>query len=171
MVKNFRGELGSKRMIPGFEEQLMGAKAGQELTLDVTFPEDYQAKDLAGKAVKFATTVLKVEEPVLPELTDEFAVEFGVKEGGLDALKQQVRENMQRESEQAITLRVKEQVFDGLMGLELLDIPKALVDSEIEVLVKQRQQDMQQYGAPAQDIDPAQFETQAQGRRKNGGQL
>ncbi|MCF6257551.1 MAG: trigger factor [Gammaproteobacteria bacterium] len=157
-------ELGSKRMIPGFEEQLMGAKAGQELTLDVTFPEDYQAKDLAGKAVKFATTVLKVEEPVLPELTDEFAVEFGVKEGGLDALKQQVRENMQRESEQAITLRVKEQVFDGLMGLELLDIPKALVDSEIEVLVKQRQQDMQQYGAPAQDIDPAQFETQAQRR-------
>jgi len=78
-------------------------------------------------------------------------VEFGVKEGGLDALKQQVRENMQRESEQTITLRVKEQVFDGLMGLELLDIPKALVDSEIEVLVKQRQQDMQQYGAPAQD--------------------
>ncbi len=157
-------ELGSKRMIPGFEEQLMGAKAGQELTLDVTFPEDYHAKDLAGKAVKFATTVLKVEEPVLPELTDEFAVEFGVKEGGLDALKQQVRENMQREAEQAITMRVKEQVFDGLMGLELLAIPKALVDSEIEVLVKQRQQDMQQYGAPAQDVDPAQFETQAQRR-------
>ncbi|MCF6338913.1 MAG: trigger factor [Gammaproteobacteria bacterium] len=157
-------ELGSKRMIPGFEEQLMGAKTGQELTLDVTFPEDYHAKDLAGKAVKFATTVLKVEEPVLPELTDEFAVEFGVKEGGLDALKQQVRKNMQRESEQAITMRVKEQVFDGLMGLELLVIPKALVDSEIEVLVKQRQQDMQQYGAPVQDVDPAQFETQAQRR-------
>jgi len=157
-------ELGSQRMIPGFEEQLVGAKAGQKLTLDVTFPEDYHAKDLAGKAVKFATTVLKVEERLLPELTDEFAVEFGVKEGGLNALKQQVRENMQRESEQAITTRIKEQVFDGLMGLELLDIPKALVDSEIEVLVKQRQQDMQQYGAPAQDIDPTQFETQARRR-------
>ncbi|HHI94712.1 MAG TPA: trigger factor [Gammaproteobacteria bacterium] len=154
-------ELGSKRMIPGFEEQLVGTKAGQELTLDVTFPEDYHSKDLAGKAVKFATTVRKVEAPVLPELTDEFAVEFGVKEGGLDALKQQVRENMQRESEQAIAMRVKEQVFDGLMGLKLLDVPKALVDSEIEVLVKQRQQDMQQYGAPVQDVDPAQFETQA----------
>jgi len=157
-------ELGSKRMIPGFEEQLAGAKAGQELTLDVTFPEDYHAKDLAGKAVKFATTVLKVEEPVLPELNDEFAVEFGVKEGGLAALKQQVRENMQRESAQAITASVKEQVFDGLMGLKLLEVPKALVDSEIEVLVKQRQQDMQQYGAPVQDVDPVQFETQAQRR-------
>ncbi|NOX92917.1 MAG: trigger factor [Gammaproteobacteria bacterium] len=158
-------ELGSKRMIPGFEEQLMGAKAGQELILDVTFPEDYHARDLAGKAVKFATTVIKVEAPVLPELTDEFAVEFGVKEGGLDALKQQVRENMQRESEQAIAVRVKEQVFDGLTGLNLLDVPRALVDSEIEVLVKQRQQDMQQYGAPVQDdVDSAQFETQAQRR-------
>jgi len=157
-------ELGSKRMIPGFEEQLVGAKTGQELTLDVTFPEDYHSKDLAGKAVKFATTVLKVEEPVLPELNDDFAVEFGVKEGGLDALKQQVRENMQRESGQAIAARIKEQVFDGLVELNLLTIPKALVDSEIEVLVKQRQQEMQQYGAPAQDVDPAQFETQAQRR-------
>lgn len=156
-------ELGSKRMIPGFEDQLMGAKPGEERTLNVTFPEDYQAKDLAGKAVQFATTVTKVEEPVLPELNDEFAVEFGVKEGGLDALKQQVRDNMQRETEQTVAMRVKEQVFDGLMGLKLLDVPKALVDSEIESLVKQRQQDMQQYGQ-VQDVDPAQFESQAQRR-------
>lgn len=156
-------ELGSKRMIPGFEDQLTGVKAGEERTLDVTFPEDYQSKDLAGKAVQFMTTVSKVEEPVLPELNDEFATEFGVKEGGLDALKQQVRENMLRESEQTVTMRTKEQVFDGLMGLNLLDIPKSLVDSEIEVLVKQRQQDMQQYGQ-VQDVDPAQFESQAQRR-------
>ncbi len=157
-------ELGSKRMIPGFEEQLIGAKPGDELTLDVTFPEDYHAKDLAGKAVQFATTVHSVEEPVLPELNDEFATEFGIKEGGLEALKQQVRENMQREAEQTIAMRVKEQVFDGLMGLDLLEVPKALVDGEIENLVKQRQQDMQQYGVPAQDVDPAQFETQARRR-------
>ncbi|HEC20384.1 MAG TPA: trigger factor [Gammaproteobacteria bacterium] len=157
-------ELGSKRMIPGFEEQLIGAKPSDELTLDVTFPEDYHAKDLAGKAVQFATTVHTVEEPVLPELNDEFATEFGIKEGGLEALKQQVRENMQREAEQTIAMRVKEQVFDGLMGLDLLEVPKALVDGEIENLVKQRQQDMQQYGVPAQDVDPAQFETQARRR-------
>ena len=156
-------ELGSKRMIPGFEEQLLGAKPGEERTLNVTFPEDYQTKDLAGKAVQFATTVSKVEEPVLPELNDEFAVEFGVKEGGLETLKQQVRENMLREVEQTVAMRVKEQVFDGLMGLKLLDVPKALVDSEIETLVKQRQQDMQQYGQ-VQDVDPAQFESQAQRR-------
>lgn len=159
-------ELGAKRMITGFEEQLAGTKAGQELTMDVTFPEDYQAKDLAGKAAAFATTVHKVEESVLPELTDEFAAEFGVKEGGLEALKTQIRENMQREAEQAINNRVKEQVFDGLMGLNLLEVPKALVDSEIETLVKQRQEAMQQYAGAGQvqDVDPTQFEDQAQRR-------
>ena len=159
-------ELGSKRMIAGFEEQLVGAKAGQELTLDVTFPEDYHAKDLAGKPVSFATTVSTVEESVLPELTDEFAVEFGVKDGGLDTLKQQVRENMEREAEQTVSSRIREQVFEGLMGLKLLEVPKALVDSEIEVLVKQRQEAMQQYAGAGQvqDVDPAQFETQAQRR-------
>jgi len=159
-------ELGSKRMIAGFEEQLVGTKAGQELTLEVTFPEDYHAKDLAGKPVQFATTVRKVEESVLPELDDALAVEFGVKEGGLEALKVQVRENMQREAEQTITGRIKEQVFDGLMGLDLLEVPKALVDSEIENLVKQRQEALQQYGAGSQvqDVDPAQFESQAQRR-------
>lgn len=159
-------ELGAKRMITGFEEQLTGTKAGQELTLDVTFPEDYHAKDLAGKAAAFATMVHKVEESVLPELTDEFAAEFGVKEGGLEALRQQVRENMQREAEQAINNRVKEQVFEGLIDLDLLEVPKALVDSEIETLVKQRQEQMQQYAGAGQvqDVDPAQFETQARRR-------
>ncbi|MDT8384963.1 MAG: trigger factor [Gammaproteobacteria bacterium] len=159
-------ELGAGRMISGFEEQLTGAKAGQELTLNVTFPEAYHAKELAGKAAAFATTVRKVEESVLPELNDEFAADFGVKEGGLAALKQQVRDNMQREADQAINNRIKEQVFDGLMGLDLLEVPKALVDSEIDTLVKQRQQALQQYAGAGQvqDVDPAQFETQARRR-------
>jgi trigger factor len=157
-------ELGAKRMIAGFEEQLVGAKAGDKLTLSLTFPEDYHVKELAGKPVEFATTVNKVEEPVLPELNDEFATAFGVQEGGLDALKQQVRENMQREAEQAVTAKVKEQVFEGLLSLDLLEVPKTLVDGEIDSLVKQRQQAMQQYGGPVQDVDPAQFEDQARRR-------
>lgn len=159
-------ELGTKNMITGFEEQLAGTKASQELVINVTFPEDYHAKELAGKPAVFVTTVHKVEESVLPELTDEFAADFGVKEGGLAALKTQIRENMQREAEQAINNRVKEQVYDGLIGLNLLEVPKALVDSEIETLVKQRQEAMQQYGGAGQvqDVDPAQFETQARRR-------
>jgi trigger factor len=158
--------LGSNQMIAGFEEQLVGKKAGEECTLSLSFPDDYHAKDLAGKPVEFAVTVIKVEEPVLPDLNDGFAVDFGIKEGGLAALKKQIQENMERETEQTITERVKEQVFDGLLALKLLETPKALVDGEIETLVKQRQEAMQQYGSASQlqDIDPSQFENQAQRR-------
>jgi trigger factor len=157
-------ELGSKRMIPGFEDQLIGAKAGEERTLKVSFPEDYHAKELAGKPAEFATKITKVEEPSLPELDDAFVASLGIQEGGLEALRQQVRENMKREGEQTVSSRVKEQVFDGLMGLELAEIPKALVDDEIETLVQQRQEAIKQYGGQVQDVDPSQFEEQARRR-------
>ena len=157
-------ELGSGRMIPGFEEQIVGKQPGEEFTLSVTFPEDYHAKELAGKAAQFATKVVKVEEPALPEIDDEFLGAFGITEGGVEALRAQVRENMQREAEQTIKNRVKDQVFDGLMALELMEIPKALIDAEIEALVEQRQEAMKRYGAPVQDVDPAQFEDQAKRR-------
>lgn len=157
-------ELGSGRMIAGFEAQLVGKKAGDEFTLSVTFPEDYHAKELAGKAADFATKVVKVEEPALPEIDDDFIAAFGITEGGVDALRAQVRENMLREGEQTVSNRVKDQVFDGLMALELMEIPRALIDAEIDALVKQRQEAMKQYGAPVQDVDPAQFEDQAKRR-------
>ncbi|NOX75402.1 MAG: trigger factor [Gammaproteobacteria bacterium] len=157
-------EMGSSRMIAGFEEQLLGAKMGEQRSLSLSFPEEYHVTELAGKPVEFAVTVTKVEEPVLPELNDEFVAGFGVTEGGLDALKQQVRENMEREAEQTITQRVKEQVYDGLIALDLLEVPKALVDSEIDTLVKQREQVQQQYGSPVAEVDPVQFEDQARRR-------
>ena len=157
-------ELGSGRMIPGFEEQLIGKKAGDECTVSVTFPENYQAETLAGKAAEFATKVTKVEEPALPEIDDDFIAAFGITEGGIDALRAQVRENMQREGEQTVANKVKDQVFDGLLALELMEIPKALIDAEVESLVKQRQEAMKQYGAPVQDVDPVQFEDQAKRR-------
>lgn len=157
-------ELGSGRMIAGFEEQLIGAKPGEERTLSVTFPEDYHAKELAGKPAEFATKITKVEEPALPEIDDAFLAGLGIQEGGLEALKQQVRENMQREGEQTVKGRVKEQVFNGVLELGLAEIPKSLVDAEIETLVQQRTEAMRQYGGQAQDVDPSQFEEQAQRR-------
>lgn len=158
-------ELGAKRMISGFEEQLVGTKAGEERILSLSFPEDYHATELAGKPVQFVVTVHRVEKFVLPELDDDFIVGFGIQEGGLEALRQQVRENMQREAEQKITGRVKEQLFQGLMDLNLLEVPTALVDSEINVLVEQRRQAMQQYGGgQVQDMEPGQFEQQARRR-------
>ncbi len=164
-AQNIQVELGAGRMIKGFDEQLVGSKAGDELTLSVSFPDDYHATELAGKPVEFATKVHKVEETVLPELDDKFIAEFGVKEGGLDALKKQVRDNMEREAQQSINASVKEQLFDGLVGLKLLDVPRALIDGEIETLVKQRQEAMQQYGGGQMpETQPSEFEDQARRR-------
>ncbi|MGH1449146.1 MAG: trigger factor [Pseudomonadaceae bacterium] len=156
--------LGSGRMIPGFEDGLVGAKAGDSVTLNVTFPEEYQNLELAGKAAEFDVKVHAVAAPALPELNDEFFAKFGVEEGGIDAFRAEVRKNMERELRQAIKTKVKTQVMDGLLATNSIDVPKALVSSEIDRL---RQQAVQQFGGA--NIDPSQlpaelFEEQAKRR-------
>ncbi len=153
--------LGASRMIPGFEEQLVGVEAGQETTLSVNFPEEYHAPKLAGKAATFDVKVHRVEQPELPELNDEFATTMGVKEGGLQAFRDQVKENMQRELNNTIKNQLKQQVMDGLLQYNQFELPKALVDNEIHALVEQRRQSMGQHDI---DIDRAAFEEQARRR-------
>ena len=158
--------LGAGQMLPDFEKGLHGVKPGEEKSIKVKFPKDYHAEDLAGKKVDFAIKVHRVEEEVLPPVDDELAKMFEVSEGGIEQFMKDVRENMEREAQQAITNRMKEQLFDGLMKLDLMEIPKALIDSEIEALIKQRQEAMQQYGggAQVQDVKPSEFEEQAKRR-------
>ncbi len=143
--------LGSKRMIPGFEEGLVGLSKGEEKTLSLTFPEDYHNKDLAGKATEFAVKVNTVSEPVLPELNDEFFASFDVAEGGLDAFRKEVSANMARELKNASRNNIKNQVIEGLLKIHTVDVPKALVKSEVGAL---RQQAMQQIGG-GRNIDPS----------------
>jgi len=143
--------LGSKRMIPGFEEGLVGVSSGDNLTLPLTFPEDYQNKELAGKKVEFAITVNNVSEPTLPELDDEFFASFDVAEGGLEAFRTEVRANMTRELKNANRNNIKNQVIEGLLEIHDVDAPKALVANEINGL---RQQAMQQFGG-GKNIDPS----------------
>jgi len=143
--------LGSKRMIPGFEEGLVGVSGGESLTLPVTFPEDYQNKELAGKKAEFAITVNNVSEPTLPELEDDFFSSFDVAEGGLDAFRTEVRANMTRELKNANRNNIKNQVIEGLLEIHEVDAPKALIANEINGL---RQQAMQQFGG-GQNIDPS----------------
>jgi trigger factor len=155
--------LGSGRMIPGFEEGLVGAKAGEERVLNVTFPADYQNLDLAGKAAEFAVTVNAVAAPQLPELNEEFFALFGVKEGGVDGFRTEVRKNMERELRQAIKSKVKNQVMDGLLAANPIEAPKALIGNEVNRL---RVQAVQQFGG---NINPQQlpaelFEEQAKRR-------
>ncbi|WP_437883375.1 trigger factor [Pseudomonas sp. LRF_L74] len=155
--------LGSGRMIPGFEDALVGVKAGEERVITPTFPEDYQNLDLAGKTAEFTITVNSVSAPVLPELTDEFFAQFGIKEGGIDGFRAEVRKNMERELRQAIKAKIKNQVMEGLLGANPIDAPKALIASEVDSL---RVQAVQQFGG---NIKPDQlpadlFEEQAKRR-------
>jgi len=155
--------LGSGRMIPGFEEGLVGAKAGDERVLSLVFPEDYQNLDLAGKAAEFAVTVNSVAEAKLPELNAEFFALFGINESTLEAFRAEVRKNMERELRQAIKAKIKNQVMDGLLAANPVEVPKALVESEVNRL---RVQAVQQFGG---NIKPEQlpaelFEEQAKRR-------
>ena len=155
--------LGSGRMIPGFEDGLVGAKAGEERVVNVTFPEDYQNLDLAGKAAEFTITVNSVAAPVLPELNEEFFAQFGIKESTLEGFRTEVRKNMERELRQAINAKVKNQVMDGLLAANPIEVPKALLENEVNRL---RVQAVQQFGG---NIKPEQlpaelFEEQAKRR-------
>lgn len=165
---DFALELGEGRMIPGFEDQIIGMKTGEEKTITVTFPEDYHAENLKGKEAQFVIVAKKVEERDLPELTDEFVALFGIKEGGVDALKAEVRKNMERELKNAVQSKVKEQVLKGLVEHNDVDLPKAMVDQEIDVL---RRQAMQRFGGNQAQLPqlPADlFEEQAKERVKVG---
>ncbi len=139
-AEDFVLAMGQGRMIPGFEEGLIGHKAGEEFTIDVTFPEDYHAENLKGKKAQFAINLKKVEERELPELTEEFIKRFGIADGSVDGLRAEVRKNMERELKNAIRTRVKSQVIDGLVKANEVDVPAAAVDSEIGVLQRQAAQ-------------------------------
>lgn len=151
-AKGFSLTLGSRRMIPGFEDGLVGVKAGEERSLNVTFPADYQAEALKGKAAVFKVRVNKIEAPVLPAIDDTFIKSFGVKDGGLDKFRADVSKNMERELKQAIKNKVKGQVLEGLITLHSnVDVPKALVTTEIG---RQRQNMLRQFGGNAKGINP-----------------
>jgi len=142
-AEDFALEMGKGRMIPGFEEPMVGKKAGEEFTIEVTFPEDYHAEQLKGKEAQFAITLKKVEVQELPELDDEFAKLFGIEDGDLEKLKDEVKRNMQRELDQTLKTKLKEQVIAGLVETNPVDLPAALVKQEIDAL---RQQSLERFG-------------------------
>jgi len=145
--------LGSNSMIPGFEDALVGSKAGEETTLDVTFPADYQKEDLQGKPAQFKVKVNEVKKPELPELNEEFFKAFGVETADEAEFRSEIRKNMERELARAIRTLTKQQVVQGLVGANEVDVPSALLDQEIDRL---RQQAVQQFGG-AQQFDPKQL--------------
>ncbi len=142
--------LGSDSMIPGFEKGLLGAKPGEEGTLSLTFPDDYQAEELQGAAVEFLVKVNSMPKPVLPELNPEFFKKFGIETDDETKFREEVKSNMGRELKNAAKAKIKSQVMDQLVEAHELELPKALVASEIEGL---RNQMMQQFGGAQPDMD------------------
>ncbi|WP_251359266.1 trigger factor [Kangiella sp. TOML190] len=165
-ASDFPLELGSDSMIPGFEEQLVGAKAGDEVEVKVAFPEDYHAEDLKGKDAVFATKVHKVNEKELPSLKD---LAEALSADDVDALKEDVKSNMERELKNALKAGVKGQVMDKLVEVHEVEVPKAMIDQEID---RMRQEMLQQMRAPqggdTPDLPAELFEEQASRRVKLG---
>jgi len=124
--------LGSNAMIPGFESQLIGLKAGDEKTIKVTFPDDYQAEHLAGKETEFDITVHEVKASTLPEFDEELIRSFGIEDGTLESLRADILKNMERELQQRIDGQIKLQAMEGLVNLNAIDVPSSLVDDEIQ---------------------------------------
>ena len=155
------------RMIPGFEEGIVGHKAGEQFDIDVTFPAEYHAENLKGKAAKFAITLKKVENIVLPELTEEFVKKFGNAKS-VDDLRAEIKKNMQRELNNAVTARVKNQVINGLIAQNDIEVPAAAVAEEVDVL---RQQAVQRFGGKpemAAQLPAELFEAEAKRRVQVG---
>ena len=145
-AEDFTLELGKDRMIPGFEKPLVGAKKGEEVIVDVTFPEDYHAEALKGKEAQFTVNVKKVEGLTLPKVDEEFAKLFGIEDGDVEALKAEVRKNMERELGQTLKTQLKEEVIAKLLEKNELDLPAALVDQEVNALREQAKQRFSQQG-------------------------
>jgi len=155
--------LGAGQFIPDFEKGLNGLKAGEESVIDATFPEEYGNADLAGKTVQFETTVKAVSEPVLPEVDEDFVKELGVEGGTPEALREQVKENMERELAQVIREVVKTNVMDAIIAEHKLEIPQVMVNDEIKRLAEQTRQMFAQQGVPMPDapIDEGLYKDQA----------
>ena len=161
--------LGSGQMVPGFEDGLIGSKAGESVELNVTFPEDYGNKELAGKDAKFDVEVKVVEDNVLPEMNEEFFGKYGVSVTTEDDFKVEVIKNMERELKQAVSSRLKQQIVEQLLAQNEVDLPASMVEEEV---TKMKQEAIQQFGG-GQDMDLSQlpselFKDQAESRVKTG---
>ncbi len=169
-AEDYAVTVGGGMMLPDFEVQLEGVKAGDTKSFDVTFPADYQAAELAGATVQFEMTVKKVEAPLVPEIDAEFAKQLGVADGDVAKMLLEVRSNLEREVKKRLQGKVKEQVMEALLKVNPLDVPKALVDMESQQMAEAARRDMESRGMAIKNIpvEPSWFTDQALRRVKLG---
>ena len=166
-AENFNLVLGKGSMIEGFEEGLTGIVVNKSLTLDLTFPKEYHAQNLAGKDVAFEVNVKEVGSPKTPKLDEKFAEKFGEKD--MDGLNNKMKEQMQIEAEGIAAKKNKDAVFSELLKANEFDVPKASVDSEAQVLLKDMEARLQEQGIPSNgNIPLSSFNEEATKRVKLG---
>ena len=155
--------VGAGQVIEDFEKALKGVSAGQTKSAKVKFPKDYPSEELAGKKAVFDITVLRVEEKKLPGVDEEFLKKMGVEDGGLEALKEQLRQNMDRELRERLKSETKNRALDGLLKANSIEIPNALVEQEINVMQAEA---MRRFGIEDPEKAPprSEFEDAAQRR-------
>ncbi|MBN8441786.1 MAG: trigger factor [Thauera sp.] len=168
--QDFPFVVGAGSMLKDFENAVAGLKAGEVKTFDMTFPEDYHAKNLAGQQVQFEVTLKTVEAPVLPEVDADFAKALGVADGDVAKLRDEVKTNLQREVKRRIQAKVKEQVMEALLAATPIEVPKALVEAEAGQLANNARRDLEMRGLKTKDIpvETSWFTDQAERRVKLG---
>ena len=168
--KDYPVTLGAGSMLPEFEAAIVGMKVGDNKSFDMTFPETYHGKDVAGKQVTFTITLKSVEAPKLPELDAEFVKSVGIADGDVSKLEDEIRSNLKREVERRLNARNKDAAMDALLKVAQFDLPKALVDWEIQSLMQQTVQDMEARGMKMKgmQLPPELFKERAEKRVKLG---
>ncbi len=160
---DFAMQLGGGQMLPDFEAAITGMSAGETKTFDLTFPAEYQAKDLAGQTVQFEVTVKRVEGPQLPELDAEFAKSLGIVDGDVARMRDEVKENLEREVKKRLQARVKNQAMDTLLAVNPIEVPKSLIDLESRQMAEAALRDLESRGMSAKNVpvEPSWFTEQA----------
>ncbi len=153
-AEGFQFLLGEGQMLKEFEEAVRGMKTGESKTFPLAFPEDYHGKDVAGKTADFMVTVQKIEAANLPEVDDEFAKSLGVDGGTVEALRADIRKNLEREVKFRVLARNKQSVMDALVAKAELDLPKSVVQAEVDRLIEGARADLKQRGIPDADKAP-----------------
>jgi trigger factor len=167
----FQFIVGEGQMLPQFDQGVRGMKAGDNKTFPVVFPADYQGKDVAGKEADFLVTMKKIEAQHLPEVNEAFVKSLGIKEPTIEALRADVKKNLEREVKFRVLGRNKSAVMDALVGAAELDVPQALVDNETERMVQAARADLKQRGVKDADKAPIPaelFKDQAERRVRLG---
>ncbi len=167
---DFAFVLGSKQMLPEFDTAATGLKAGETKTFPLTFPADYHGKEVAGKTAEFTVTMKSVAGPKLPELDAEFAKQLGIQDGDLAKMREDVKNNLEREVKGRLKGRTKDSVMNALVKIAEFDVPKALVEQDVERLREMAEQDLKQRGIKTDGMPfPADlFQAQADRRVRLG---